>query len=534
MCLSTNSNRLTACWEHARLGGSNSQSLLKEASIELARRLKVRSEWRQALEKLEVVPEEERDAEYLIEIADLNKWLGERRVAKDNLRRALKLVPKGSAQRATVWHQLAAIDFHDGKLRTARAKFKKAFRIRHHLIELRAEADTLLELAAIDLREGNVRKAQNCYSKVFDMRQEILDKPGEAAALHELASIDFRRREYQTARQRLGDALTIREAIGDRAGETATLHQLGSIYSHEGKSDRARQYFAIALSIRREIGDRAGEGATRHELASVDLNEAVRLPDSDPQRSLKFDIARRQLTEALEIRKRIGDRAGETATLHQLGSADRHQQHYKDARSKLEEALRLRRQVGEKAGVAATLGELAALDIRQRKYAEAEQKCREALAIWQASGDRLARATTVQTIGTLRSAQGDSEGALKCYINALTLYREFKNREGEAEAFLRLSELANKADLGDVSAALLFISFYLKTGNWDRAQTEAREYLVFSMSMQFPPSQDDMGQIKTLASRSFQEDRGLKLARRAFTVKHIARGVSKATVRIRP
>lgn len=64
------------------------------------------------------------------------------------------------------------------------------------------------------------------------------------------------------------------------------------------------------LELRRELGDRAGEAHTRYELAIIDAREG------------KHERARRELLAVLELWRELGDHAGETAALAALASLD--------------------------------------------------------------------------------------------------------------------------------------------------------------------------------------------------------------------
>jgi tetratricopeptide (TPR) repeat protein len=475
--------QLATCRQHARLGGC--AALFRWASLELSHRLKGQAEWREAVSMLQEVPDAEQDLECLIELADLCKWLGDLKAAKLYLLRILDRAPEGSSARGSAWHQLAAIDFYGGNIDAARKKFTNALLIRQVRLDSPGEADTLFELAAIDLHQSRFAEAQAGFRKVLEMRRKVGDRAGEAAALHQLASIEFHRNDYKAARRNFAAALSLRKALGDRAGEAATWHQLGSIDLHAGRYNEARQQIRIALEIRQGIGDRAGEAASWHQLGSIDFEEAIRLSEGDTEscqrRESKLQEAREKLQEALALRKAIGDRAGQAATLHQLGSTDRHQGRLLGARKQLGRALRLRRGIRERAGVAATLQELATVDLHQRKHEPAQRKYREALRIWREIGNLAAQGSILLAEGYLAFRQEKHRTALNKYLEALSLRRSLRDQKGEEETLLYLGSLAYQQKRPWTCLVLLVIAFLVRLGDLDLAVGEAKQYVRFTL-----------------------------------------------------
>ena len=77
-----------------------------------------------------------------------------------------------------------------------------------------------------------------------------------------------------------------------------------------------------------------------------------------------FDSAIEKFQMVLEIRRRIGDRAGEAATLHNLAMIDAHKGNVQVASEKFKEALKIYQQTGDKSGEAAAFFQLGILAIR--------------------------------------------------------------------------------------------------------------------------------------------------------------------------
>jgi tetratricopeptide (TPR) repeat protein len=106
------------------------------------------------------------------------------------------------------------------------------------------------------------------------------------------------------------------------------------VYHALGERQRALEYYGQALPIAREVGDRAGEAATLNNigLAYRGLGE--------PQRALEY------YREALPITRAVGDRAGEAVTRYNMAMIHRAQGELGRAVAELEQVVELDRQVG--------------------------------------------------------------------------------------------------------------------------------------------------------------------------------------------
>ncbi len=113
-----------------------------------------------------------------------------------------------------------------------------------------------------------------------------------------------------------------------------------------GEYAQAEQFFRQSLEIRRQLGDKAGEGSTLNGLGSV--------------YSLLGEYAQAEqfFRQSLEIRRQLGDKAGEGSTLNGLGSVYSLLGEYAQAEQFFRQSLEIYRQLGDKAGEGNTLNNL--------------------------------------------------------------------------------------------------------------------------------------------------------------------------------
>jgi tetratricopeptide (TPR) repeat protein len=103
------------------------------------------------------------------------------------------------------------------------------------------------------------------------------------------------------------------------------------------------------LPILREVGNRAGEAATLNNMGLV--YQAT----GQPQQALQ------QFQQALSITRKVGDRAGEATTLNNMGLVYQATGHPQQALQQYQQALPILREVGNRAVEATTRSNIAVL-----------------------------------------------------------------------------------------------------------------------------------------------------------------------------
>jgi len=128
---------------------------------------------------------------------------------------------------------------------------------------------------------------------------------------------------------------------------------------------------------------------------------------------------------------------------------------YAEAAKKLTQALEMRRKSGDKRGAAAVLEELGRVDQRQGKRDTALAELNEALKIWRETGDKAGVGNALVDLGEVREAMGQAEEALKLYNEALPIKRGLREEAGQAEVLQRLGGiLLAKGQLEEAQASL--------------------------------------------------------------------------------
>jgi tetratricopeptide (TPR) repeat protein len=297
--------------------------------------------------------------------------------------------------------------------------------------ENKAARDTSDHISGFLARRG-------LYDQLVRLNKELLryeEHPGPTnwvgRSLSDQGSYQEARRSYELALDR---------ADGRFPAEAARArHGLATINLDQGNFSAAREGFQRALEIRRTIGDRAGEAASLAQLATTDLNEG------------NVSAAREGFQTALKILQTTGDRAGEAGTLHNLASIDLREGNYSAAREGFQTALEILGTMGDRVWEARTLAQIAVTDLNQGNYSAAREGFQRSLEIRRTIGDRAGEASTLHQVATVDLNQGNYSAAREGFQTALEIRRGIGDRGGEAATLHNLASI--DLNEGNYSAA---------------------------------------------------------------------------------
>jgi tetratricopeptide (TPR) repeat protein/transcriptional regulator with XRE-family HTH domain len=251
---------------------------------------------------------------------------------------------------------------------------------------------------------------------------------------------------------------TAAEAAGRRselAAQAAALNNLGRVRCLAGGLSGAAEDLTRALEIYRKTGDRRGEAAALNNLGRVWLLAGERTEAADVY------------ALALEICREIGNRLGEAIALNNLGQLRHSTGDHPAAAKATARALEIYRQIDDRRGEAAALNNLGRIMYITGDYPAALDIQAQALEIHRQIGDRPGEANTLNYLGQARTITGDYAGAAQAQAQALQLYRTIGNRLGEANVLAGLGRVryvtGDFPGAGEAQAAALNI--YRQMGN---------------------------------------------------------------------
>ena len=201
--------------------------------------------------------------------------------------------------------------------------------------------------------------------------------------------------------------------------EALTLRRIGEIYHSLNEEDRALALYQQALALSVANGDSRGEVASLNKITSIQAN-------------LGNEVARETCTSALNVARRLGDRALEAEALGNMGEIHYLLGNMAEAADFYRRALQMWIETGDRNGQAQSYTSLGytASDLGQIK--EAFDFYRQALDLQQAIGDRQGEAITLTAMGRLHSRIGESQNALDLFNRAMPVLERSGNRVEQA------------------------------------------------------------------------------------------------------
>jgi tetratricopeptide (TPR) repeat protein len=383
------------------------------------------------------------EASGLRSLALIQRKIGERQEAIDNLNQALSLyrLLNDSSSEADALIDMGnvycdfegavenrkAIGFYDQALAKVRAAKNRS-----------SEAIVLKNFGLAYAKIGEKQKADDSYSEAALVYQAIGDRGGQAECLLASGNLYFNSTEpgeRQRAIAFYNRALSLSRDANNRSGEAAALRNLAAMDRKAGQGDRAREEYDQALSLYRTAGDRLGEAGTLVEFGNLDYDAA----DSAENRN-----GAEHYRQALEIYRTTSNRAYEIRVLNAIGSIWRKIGEKQKSVDAYNEVLLLCRATKDRKGEADTLVnlgnvsfELSDLDAKQKTINFYQQ----ALSLYHATGDQSGEGLALRDLGWTYRRTGDSPNARLSYNEAAVRYRNAKDRAGEAAALLDLGNV---------------------------------------------------------------------------------------------
>lgn len=215
------------------------------------------------------------------------------------LSRALERAPQGTeAAQAEARRAAGNLAFHQGDYAAARLAYEETLAYCRDQEDPACVATLLNNLARIAHAQGRYLEAERLYTESLALSSQLGLRPHVARALNNLGQLAYDRDDLQEARRLFEQSLESKRELGDQAGIANTLNNLGLIYRDLNQTAAANLLLREALACYRHLRNPVLEATSQNNLDSVALHEGNQVD------------AERWLQESLQIRRRLGDRAG--------------------------------------------------------------------------------------------------------------------------------------------------------------------------------------------------------------------------------
>ncbi|KST63899.1 hypothetical protein BC008_16265 [Mastigocoleus testarum BC008] len=294
------------------------------------------------------------------------------------------------------------------------------------------------------------------------LAQTMDARTAEADRLFQQGNQHFKANQLEAALQCFQKALIIFRDIKNRKGEAMVLANLGSVYSVWQDYPKAIDYYKKSLTIALEIKNSELEAIVQPMLAKAQLRsnpqkrKADRLHNQGKRQYRKGQLKAALLSwkQALQIYRKIKDRAGEGSALNNLGLAYNSIGEYKISIEFFQESLVIVKELGNRAGVGSTLTNLGIAYDKLGKHKKAIEYYQQSLGIFKDIGSHKGESRVLTNLGIAYGSLGDNKRAIEFFQKSLVIVKELSDRAGEAATLDNLGGAYNS--LGDYRKAIGF------------------------------------------------------------------------------
>lgn len=229
-------------------------------------------------------------------------------------------------------------------------------------------------------------------------------------------------RGYITEGRRwLDDALAV-DGEASLEARSRALSAAGNLAYEQGDWDRARLFHTEALELRRKTGDKRAEAGSLANLGVLERSQG------------NFRESRQLYEESLQIFRDLRNLPGVASVLNGLGFLAQNQDDYDRAEKLYHEALSYTQEVSDKQGLIIVYNNLGEVAQCRGDYERAEGLFDQALTIAQELGDKVSIVGVLNNQGSLENVRGNYALATRLYRQSLVLAREVGLKQGIAEA----------------------------------------------------------------------------------------------------
>jgi tetratricopeptide (TPR) repeat protein len=274
--------------------------------------------------------------------------------------------------------------------------------------------DSDVQFALVNLYEatGNYDQAKKSLSKLLS------SDPNYVAALMASGRVDIRSGDAQAALDPLNKALSLAIQFDNQQQKGAVLHLLGVAYQRLNKLDDALRNYSQALEIRRKIGDQRGIAGSLGQIAQVQTDMG----------NAKAAVA--SYEEAIKVNRAIGDKTGLTQNLASVGSFYLDRGENDKALSYINEALQIARDTADQSTQALLLLNIGTAHFNKGEFQDALTYFQQAYDIHLRMNDDGSEA--LHDLAQTNVQLGQYETALSQYMKALDARRSNGDKAGVA------------------------------------------------------------------------------------------------------
>jgi len=252
----------------------------------------------------------------------------------------------------------------------------------------------------------------------------------------------WRKGDEKTARPPLQDALALSKSADVPTLRADILRTLGLLEFNSGNFDGASDYYKETLTIYTDerVGEKAGEGASLINLGNIGLFRN------------DYETAREYYDKALAVFEEIGHRWGLGNVLNNMGLVAENTGEHDMAQNLYLRALAIYREIGARQGESLAIGNLGNISLYRFHYADAIRYYEQALGLRRSINDRQGEGMALTNLAIAYTGMGLFTTAEETFSAARTLTREIGDKR--VETYVEVYEGLLNCSMGRPEIAL--------------------------------------------------------------------------------
>ena len=317
-----------------------------------------------------------------------------------------------------------------------------------------SKVNALNDLAMM-LMDDKPGDAQEYAFEAYEMSQKMNYPEGKAMAADNLGLLLLNKYDYENAMKYFVESLSIRNTLNDEKGVATSKNHIGQVFFLQEDMDSALKNLTDALQIRNKITDFEGAAETHENLGHVYLhNKTYGKAREHFGQAMELRVEMEQLPEAAQLASQMGKIASD------MGDSDSALAYYNqslDLNSSIQDVASISNDFNNIALVYWNQAKTSAFD-REELLEEALEANESAFKIRVELEDNISLAETYQNFGSIYTAMGDNNNAVKYLEKSVELLRQIGAEPGTQNIYQNIS-LAYQ-DLGDFKNAYKYQMAY--------------------------------------------------------------------------
>lgn len=231
--------------------------------------------------------------------------------------------------------------------------------------------------------------------------------------------------------------------LGNEKNESIGLNYIGIVYDYRKNIATASNYYNQALEIRRKLGDKRLIGNSLSNLGALYYHSG------------DYEKASDYYFKAIEIREEIQDSSGLSQSYNNLGILLRNQEEYEQALDYYLKSADLKKEIGREYSAMYTMLNIGSLYIFMKEYENAISISEEALVIANKYQDKNSAAALRLNIGSANTSLNNFREAEKQLLEGIKMLEEIGEVSTAFEGYTML--VTNYLNEGNIGEAITII-----------------------------------------------------------------------------